>query len=732
MKHAWKSGTMPVFIAAALLSAALLGGCGSSSQETIGPATGNVLSALTPTAGLSACAACHTRVTADWLTSKHANLDPAGDLYSAGVPTLGIVQAGPACIKCHDPNGDSGNLSAGYTGATGVMRPVIGCETCHGPGSFHVSGGGEGPITRLANTTFGSPVTLGTVTVSAQFVTCTACHELLKSDGTITTATHAPAGTAPTGMQYVITDTHYATTLSSDFSSTNGANTNPTYGVRGYAMDFAGDRVCVDCHDPHKTAEINKEWAQSAHGDRYANNSSDPNGFLSGAWSHYNWSCDKSSLQTTMSSLACGYSNTTASSGYSNRKACQRCHTTTGFIGYADALGSGDLATAEALRKGTISRLSYTSAFKPEMLKCNGCHTDNRGTLRNPGAITANYDVAMSYPTYTAASATYAKVSYTFPDLSGSNVCMACHTGRESGDSIKQLNVQAGLPHTINFYDVSFLSSHYLTAGGTIFKVTGYEFDGRAYDNLDIYRHDKIGTSATQLLWPYEDTGSNGPCIGCHMSRAGKNGNHLFLPVARDASGVTGIASAVCQKCHGPNEQLILDMVIGKRMQFKDALEALMDQLAIRNLFFYPNNPYFFTNPGGYTAPKTACTDNVPVRNWQTNGTTSVSGSYVVATGLGCTYTGNNDGVPGTGKNNMGAAFNFNLLEHDPGAYAHNRMYVKRLIYDSIDWLDDNQMNNSVGTTLNGLNPVTYPYKTEAMKYLLPYGVMNSVAAERP
>jgi hypothetical protein len=92
---------------------------------------------------------------------------------------------------------------------------------------------------------------------------------------------------------------------------------------------------------------------------------------------------------------------------------------------------------------------------------------------------------------------------------------------------------------------------------------------------------------------------------------------------------------------------------------------------------------------------------------------------------------GNNDGIIGTGQNNMGAAFNFNLLEHDPGAYVHNRMYVKRLIYDSIDWTDDGVMNYSVGATLNALNPVTDPYKAEAMTYLLPNGVLG-IEAERP
>jgi hypothetical protein len=83
-----------------------------------------------------------------------------------------------------------------------------------------------------------------------------------------------------------------------------------------------------------------------------------------------------------------------------------------------------------------------------------------------------------------------------------------------------------------------------------------------------------------------------------------------------------------------------------------------------------------------------------------------------------------------TGRHNMGAAFNMNLLEHDPGAYVHNRMYAKRLLYDAIDWADDNSMNFSVGATLSGLDAGAV-FKAGAMKYLLPYGVLG-IPAERP
>jgi hypothetical protein len=369
------------------------------------------------------------------------------------------------------------------------------------------------------------------------------------------------------------------------------------------------------------------------------------------------------------------------------------------------------------------------------MLKCNGCHTNNRGALRNPGAITAKYD-------YVSGGKTYAKAAHDYPDVAGSNVCMACHTGRESGDTIRGLNdpalITAGTITAFNFKNSGFINSHYLTAGGQVFTVTGYEFPGRPYNNIPGYLHDKIGTAATQELPPYVNTGSNGPCIGCHMSRPNKNGNHLFLPVSRSATTIgqiTGIASEVCFNCHGPSTTLILDLVREQRAQFIESIEVLKEQLDLLGIYFEPYNPYFFIAPGfdpSFNQANTAnctTTTNLPVKNWESGGTTTYTltgspGAYSCST-----TTVNVAGIPGTGQNNMGAAYNFNLLEHDPGAYVHNRMYTKRLIYDSIDWVDDNIMNYSTGATLDALAPSTM--KDEAMTYLLPGGVLG-IEAERP
>jgi hypothetical protein len=485
-----------VFVFLALFAAViLLGACGNSDKKSTAPAAAASINAATAV-GINVCTTCHTVATTDWLTSQHANA--AEGINSAGSPTLGGNYTSGSCGQCHDPNGDSANIiAAGYIGS--VPRPVVGCEACHGPGSLHANAGGAGAISLLSGTY--TSASIGSTMVSGQFIMCTNCHEILDSTGTTTNPNPAHLTTTPTGTRFFITDTHFATPgnwPAPDFKNVSD--------ITGYAMDFADEQVCTTCHNPHKPATQNREWAQSAHADKNPinlNTTTPPTGYFSGAWAHYNWSA-------------------------SNRTACQRCHTTTGFAAYADALRTGNIQRANDINAGLVSLVTATTNFKPEMLKCNGCHTDNRGTLRNPGPITASYD-------YVSGGITYARASHTYPDLAGSNVCMTCHVGREIGDTISGLMdstlVSAGTV-SINFSNQSFINSHYLTAGGQLFTVTGYEFEGRPYNNISEYRHDKIGTPATLQLSPFVDTGSNGPCIGCHMSRPNKNGNHLFLPVS--------------------------------------------------------------------------------------------------------------------------------------------------------------------------------------------------------
>ena len=185
---------------------------------------------------------------------------------------------------------------------------------------------------------------------------------------------------------------------------------------------------------------------------------------------------------------------------------------------------------------------------------------------------------------------------------------------------------------------------------------------------------------------------------------------HTFKPVTLVAGAgsrtITGIVSNACAVCHTQNSGLTpitAESMNAEKDRFEDALQALQTILAtntLRPLFFGSSNPYFFT------APFVAGGQNTSVTNWLSEGDADNTGNT-------------------TGRNNMGAAFNLNLFRHDYGAFTHNRLYVKRLIYDSIDWINNNLLDNDVEATINALPEGTTDYtisaaqKAAAITYLL-------------
>jgi hypothetical protein len=665
-------GLLGSMLAVVLVIGALLGACGTDQPTGVAVQTvSGVVTVGTPTVGLKACTSCHTSQTSDWMLTKHANVEPLGNLYSAGNPTLGQIVG--CSQNCHDSTGDgAGNsFTANYTG--NIARPVVGCESCHGGGQMHVDQGGAGPI-GFATTTAMVIGTTSTLQASAQLRTCTGCHELLDPNDPLNTAatpTHLASTPTATGDAYIITDTHFATP--GIFTGIQGAN---VLDVSGYAMDYASERVCIDCHNPHKPADINREWAQSKHADKTA----------ALAWAHYNWSCDDGSN--------CGGLGL-----FGSRTTCQRCHTTTGYAAYANALGAGNTALADSIWNGSAPPLKpYNPNFKPEMLECAGCHLDNKGTVRNPGAYKASYKIPAGGFPPPFIMPTTADVAYQYPDITASNVCMPCHTGRMSGKAIQNLNT--GQTATANFGNLAYntVDGHYLTAGGTVFRGTAYEYGGRSYSNPSSYKHDDIGTPSAP------NTGANGPCVGCHMDRPGLSANHLFTPVGKDGAGkIMSVSSEVCFTCHAGSATEFGLIVEEEKEVFEAAMIAFDEQLLVSGYTFTTTFPYF------------------PYSNWLSPGDTDTTGNM-------------------TGKNNLGAAFNFSLLHHEPGAFVHNSRYVKRLMYDSIDWLDDNTMNYTVGLTMQTMSTFPSPtYKEGAMRYLLNQAsydsggnVIPGIPAERP
>jgi hypothetical protein len=694
------------------------GNSGTSANSSASNSSGSV--------GTGECYGCHAdgmiakysglQIFSNWLAGPHANLEGAGNI---GIPDYNYSGYDSTCTECHDKLSEgtllnSYYLSSGISDLGTVNRPITGCESCHGSGASHY---GIGPLPYPAprssvcgqchsdnmdqvsgydhmaanletddiysdyqtsphassisshhyatgSTTDvkatcskchtdegarlykdvqsghdgdGTPSNPGLSTLitssdpavadasviqcstchdahssskllraasgsnSSQYQTCTNCHQVFR-DGSNTDDSYHGKNSAYSWSGNVvgvgnfdggrtILDTH------SDDSTTSD--------IEGYVIDSSSDRSCTGCHNPHNADKtINVDWANSSHGghilqtvdavtgDALVTDAEGP------AFTHYDFKG-------------------------ASRQACQRCHTATGFKNLVTAPATYDPA----------NNVFFATGEEREMLYCWACHTSNVGDLRDPGAFT-------NVSPYAEPAARIAAV----PDLNGSNLCMSCHSGRESGTEDIANSAD-------DFTSKSFVNSHYLALGGVLFRTVAYEYSGRNYDNAATFAHDQIGTLGDPGM------GSNGPCVGCHMKTA--NG-HTLEVVTGNLGAVTAIDAYtnICSNCH-PSEATLITNLNDYYDDFVDALAELSTSLTNAGHPYLGGYPYFSSG------------------DW-TNGTSD-----------------NN-----VGKNYMGAAFNYNMLLHAPGAYAHNYQYTRKLIYDSIDFLDDATLNKSVETTL--------------------------------
>lgn len=548
----------------------------------------------------------------DYLASPHA------DSMNSHVYSGETLDVRARCARCHTNEGarlyigladgtagydELGEVFAGIpdlSGATGVQ-----CSTCHDAHNPHLLLGAKAS---------GLPETW-----SDEFKTCTSCHQLLKADGTLLTeGYHDPAVNSHGSLEEVITDTHF--------------DDPETQAIEGYVVDPASDHTgtggnsisgtCRDCHNPHDAdITVHLQWAHSAHGGHIAEvKEADPQAGVGeeegAAWYHYDFKGD-------------------------SRASCAYCHTATGFRNFANDPAGYDPA----------ENVFVATGEQRELLYCWACHTSNVGGLRDPGPFAGTAD--FSQPADRIAGVA---------DLAGSNICLVCHAGRQSGTMLKELDFAAEIAGST----FGSFNPHYLSAGGTIFRLTGYEYHGRDYAD-SYFKHGLIGTDDAP------GTGENGPCVACHMQT---EEGHSFLAVTDDhGSGeITAITAwtQICSGCHADAMAVTPESLNELRAGFEASLDALKDQLAARGIYMGSSYPYFFStaDPAGQNMANA-------FKAWPDHDT-------------------------------IGAAFNLSLLSHEPGAYVHNQLYARRLIYDAIDYLDDGVLNSSVPATL-GAGPA-YDY----------------------
>jgi hypothetical protein len=361
---------------------------------------------------------------------------------------------------------------------------------------------------------------------------------------------------------------------------------------------------------------------------------------------------------------------------------CVRCHTTTGYINYVSSGFSDISPVAQSAEQPDHTR---------EMIACSACHEPTPFRSYDyydwdSDTIVPAYqrrDVPQVKFFYNFSAAGVARIAYKGPDTASSagvsNNCIVCHSGTMAGWTIKKLP-QAFLNNT------PFIDPHGKGAAGLLYQITGYLYNhaGRNYEAPSYATHRGIGASV------------DGPCVGCHMSTATP---HLFSPVASQGGTITAITAfeEVCWACHQNSGVVITPDIMTQRKQaMASSLKALSAELAVAGVYFDPAvSPYYFKVKDK--------AQHLPA-NYYTNW----SALYVK--------------TPTTAPADlMGAAFNLKLLWGDPGAYAHNDIYAKRLIYDSLDFLDNRKMDSSVYSTVQGLavnEDFTADDKVRALQYI--------------
>ncbi len=686
------------------------------------------------------CLDCHngthaTNAPTKFASSKHA---PQTDANPTGMQ----VEQNNPCRRCHTGEGAILGATYGLTGPKNILDTVayqnavpaqkefsaFTCDTCH------EHGGGLRPVKgRDAN---GNIVNWNPSKSNQQddiFNLCTSCHNMKTFDGSQTMASGtAASGTVPVG--------HHENVWYRVIATTHLNNSdNTTNGITGYVMRIprvdadeyypsAGTinpnaRACFDCHghewrtetnnnpnsssfDPNRTS-IFRDWAMSQHG----------GGLLEGKYDAAGASSNSTALVDTVMNAAAPEAEPWQAEDWSaaGQQPCQRCHTATGVSNFLNSPSTYDPT------KNDFSHLAGWSSGRPaahtsnqrEMLYCWGCHRNTESDrsniaalLRDPGALQALYN--------------FHGVKAQFPNVQASDVCIACHGGRESGESLDRVT---------DFTNANFINSHYLAAAGLMYVKIG--FTGFVDPNTPIgtstygasltstddggalsSTHRKLGTPAINgdshnpSVFTPGNYDSNGPCVTCHMQATGQSTRATSHSLAIDINA----ANQVCINCHGSEvdtPEHLQEFLTEQSTIFQDAITLASTILLNRyNILYNPASyPYFYdltADPSGATA----------VKDW-TRGT----------------------GDQSFGKKLMGACFNINLLNREPAAYAHARTYARRLLYDTIDFLDDGTINLSAGATAIATSPSVYgkgasaytdgtlttlaPGTTDAMVYLI-------------
>lgn len=219
--------------------------------------------------------------------------------------------------------------------------------------------------------------------------------------------------------------------------------------------------------------------------------------------------------------------------------------------------------------------------------------------------------------------------------------CITCHQGRESTVSVNEK--MKGMEADKVDAKIRFINVHYRAAGATLFGTQakgGYEYDGKTY--VGLYIHDEDANSCVECHDPHTLKPQVEFCATCHRRTiAAKD----FAKIRRSKQDFDG---------DGDVDEGIENEVDTLHGMLLAALQTYAKSAAGTAIGYEAHTyPYFFVDK---------------------NGDGKIDGGEAKYPNAYKTWT----------PRLLRAAYNYQYVAKDPGAFVHNAKYVIQLMYDSM------------------------------------------------
>ena len=302
-------------------------------------------------------------------------------------------------------------------------------------------------------------------------------------------------------------------------------------------------------------------------------------------------------------------------------------------------------------------------------VQCAGCHS-TPGFLDFVGAdgsAPGKVDKEAATGTLIYCSACHNEMTreltaVTFPsglrveDLGANARCMTCHQGRAAGSDVDK--AVAGMDRDKVSPKLEFINVHYRAAGATLMGSLArgaYEYDGKSYASRR--RHPEPFNQCTGCHELHTVAPKVGECAACHKQVTDADSLRAIRESKIDHDGDGDVGEGIAREVDQLNARLLVGIKAYARTVAGKAIAY--DAKAF---------PYFFNDANGNGV---ADADEAKVPNKYNAWTPRL----------------------------LKAAYNYQFVAKDPGAYAHNPAYVLQILHDSLE---------DIGAG-NGLGPVTRP-----------------------